>query len=213
MHDVSTALGASYFSPVLLAACLLLALPACSLSSFMRDVDGDQALARPPAGKAIVNFHRPDAWAARGFEYSIFDREKLIGSSRAGTWFQYVCEPGEHLFLGTALVDSAILAQVAPDQVYDILVTVGLDFRHWHDIELDPITRKDAKFGEPAQWELQQQLRVFVPNDYARTYEQAHSAWARRAIHEFEHGSDRPRLQRLEPDDHRATPKQRPAQE
>jgi hypothetical protein len=184
-------------------ACLWLLLSSCSLSSFMTEVDGDSALAAPPPGKAIVNFHRPDAWAARGLDYSIFDREKLIGSSRAGTWFQYVCEPGEHLFLGTALLNSAVRAQLDPDRVYDILITVGFDFRHWHDIELVPITRSHPEFGRPHEWEVQQQLRAFEKNDYARTYEQSRASWAHQAIEDFEQGSDRPRLRNLERDDYR----------
>ena len=89
--------------------------------SRLRDEVPAQVLEAPPAGKALVNFHRPYSFFGGGDDLPVFDRKKLIGNTKAAnTGFQYVCEPGEHVFISRAGRAAVIQANLSAGKVYDI---------------------------------------------------------------------------------------------
>ncbi len=83
-----------------------------------------------PAGKVIVNIHRPDEFFSAQRTFLVFDRSKFIGSLGVGTSIQYIADPGEHLIIACACagaqaapvqVPSAVSVTLLPGQSFDLL--------------------------------------------------------------------------------------------
>jgi hypothetical protein len=182
-----------------LLVCLLL--PGCGISFMHQPGDGENRLTSAPSGKALVNFHRPSTFGG-GATYMVFDSERFIGNTKGATQFQYVCDPGEHVFIGSAQKGSAIRSDLAADQVYDIVINIGVGWVT-ANITMEPITKSHGKRGELADWEARQQLWIFDDDDDCRTIERRRNAWAKETLEDFLNGSHTDRLQALARDDHR----------
>jgi hypothetical protein len=111
-------------------------------------------LSQPPPGKALVNFHRPSGVAKRGS--AIFDGNgKLLVDLPGGSLFQYVCDPGEQVFITWADSVSVVKADVAPDKIYDIMADTSAGWTR-PGIFFTPLTKDNprrAKLAEFAQRE------------------------------------------------------------
>ena len=95
-------------------------------SGLPKQLTKTQRIEQPPAGKALVNFHRPSTWGG-GQLYPIFDLNgKMLIDLPGGCEFQQVCEPGENVFMGWAEHVAVVKADVAPDKVYDVMVDVSM---------------------------------------------------------------------------------------
>lgn len=114
---------------IALVLCVLLvsSLQSCGLAFMRQSMAGETTLSAPPSGKSLVNFHRPSGFGGAA-DFRIFDRENLIGNVAGGCLFQYVCDPGEHVFVGTSQSTSVVRADLAADKVYDIVINVGMGF-------------------------------------------------------------------------------------
>jgi hypothetical protein len=185
-----------------LSLLLLPGLQGCGGLNFMRrPMEGEAAITTPPAGKTLVNFHRPSGWGG-GADFPVFDRETLIGNVGGSCMLQYVCDPGEHVFLGTADSTSVIRADLAPDQVYDIVVNIGFGvFKA--NITLDPITKDHEKRAEVSSWEARENLMIFVDDEKSRNYESRRRDHTRVALQDFLAGEKQDRVRVLGRDDHR----------
>lgn len=64
----------------------------------MVEPDRSSRLLAPPKGKALINFHRP-ADGLYAVSCPVFHESKLIGALDSSSMFQYVCDPGEQVFL------------------------------------------------------------------------------------------------------------------
>jgi len=177
-------------------------LPSCGGMRFMRKpAEGEVRQERAPDGMALVNFHRPSNYAGVT-EYEVFDRERLIGNSLGVTLFQYACEPGEHVFLGVADRASAIRAELAAGEVYDVVINVSPGF--WKaNITLEALDSANPKRDELAAWEEREELWIFVDDEAARARETERGDWARQTLEDFLGGSHAERLQTLGPGDER----------
>ena len=162
---------------------------------------GETALTTPPSGKALVNFHRPSSYGG-GADFKIFDRENLIGNVRGGCLFQYVCDPGEHVFVGTSQSTSVVRADLDADRVYDIVVNVGMGFTR-PSITFEPITRNHEKRSELGNWEARENLMIFVADEKSQNFQANRLDHTREALSDFLDGEKRDRVLVLSRDDHR----------
>ncbi len=86
---------------------------ACGPPNFLVRQDTIQA---PPSGKTMVRFISPKAV---GY---VFDGEEVIGFSFPKTYFDYVTEPGKHLFI-TSMENKAFMeADLLPGKTYYVLM-------------------------------------------------------------------------------------------
>lgn len=111
----------------------------------------------PPAGKALVNFHRPDNKAYLQFTFPIFDATgRFLADLPVNSRFQYTCDPGEHVFIGWLGNNpvSVIKADLAADRVYDIYVLEGASVRP----KLFPIPKQDKIRSRLTEWESSAEL-------------------------------------------------------
>ncbi len=92
-----------------------------------------------PPDKAVVYFMRP---SGMGFaiNFQIWDGDHFIGLSQAKSCFAYVCDPGNHLFMGFAENKVAIDAELEPAKEYFIGTNVRMGM--WKArMQFTPVTR------------------------------------------------------------------------
>lgn len=186
---------------IALAILVSLTFQSCGVRFMRKPAKGEVALVAAPSGKALVNFHRPSGFGG-AVDYYVFDQKKLIGNTKGGNLFQYTCDPGEHVFIGTAQRGSAIKADLVAGKVYDVVINVGMGF-FTANISLEPITKDHKKRSELPKWEKREQLWVFADDERCRKFEDRRQRWAEDTLNDFLNGSHKDRLQTLGPDDHR----------
>ncbi len=180
---------------------LLLAAPGCGAPR-MREARPDEAITAPPAGKALVNFQRPSDYGGHR-EYAIFDRTTLLGTNFGEQRFQYVCDPGEHVFIGY-LTDSiwatvsVIKATLLPDKVYDCIVDAGY---FTSSIALNPLKKDEERREELPDWEDDSDLMVKNEAGNAAFYEADRRADNEEILKDFLEGEKTDRVKILAPDD------------
>ncbi len=176
----------------------LLLLSSCGVA-FMSPTK-DAAFTVPPAGKALVNFVRPSS-LGYAVGYEVFDSEKLIGNTKGSVRFQYVCDPGEHYFLGRKERASVIKANLLAGKVYDVVVDIGMGW--WvANITMDPITANHPRRGLLGEWD-REPLYVLVDDEKKKRHEAKRQKWVKKTLNDFLQGEKRDRLKVLSAGDHR----------
>jgi hypothetical protein len=113
-------------SPVLLAlASATVLTTGCGGTRYM---EPGARLAAPPEGKALVNVHRPSTAYGGGQDLVVWDGDQVIGNTHGKDMFQYVCEPGHHVFHAKQMNVSVITADLAAGKTYDIVSDSGPNF-------------------------------------------------------------------------------------
>ena len=70
--------------------------------------------------EAVVVVYRP-TWTNASRDYAVYDGNTLMGFAISGTWFEYRCTPGEHLFMqfgNSGLTETAVLATLEGGRTY-----------------------------------------------------------------------------------------------
>ncbi len=184
---------------VVLVAAFAISSVGCGGTRFMAKDEG--APRTPPAGKALVNFIRPSAWAS-GEDLPIFDGMSLVGNVQGKMVFPYVCEPGEHWFFGNKGHVSAVHADLLPDKTYDILIDIAPGA--WGaNVFLSPVTVESHRRGQIAQWDASLPRYSFKADDDAKRFEAKRSAEMSTIIADFRDGGKFDRVKPLEKTDHR----------
>jgi hypothetical protein len=105
----------------------------------------------PPQGKSLVNFHR----SLGAFTYALYDQAGtfLCDAPPYGE-FQYVCDPGEQVFIGWILQSpvSVVQAELAPNKVYDILILET----SWERPHLVPLAKGDERRAHLSEYEAEE---------------------------------------------------------
>ncbi len=103
----------------LLLACLTLS-SCVGSSEYMKSSVSSIVLTQD---KALVRFMRP---SGMGFavNFNLLDGSQVIGNSVAKSQFDYLAEPGHHLFISTAENKVFLEADLAPGKVYYIITRV-----------------------------------------------------------------------------------------
>ncbi|MFQ5901460.1 MAG: hypothetical protein ACE5IH_07890 [Thermodesulfobacteriota bacterium] len=84
-----------------------------------------QTLLNPTEGKALVRFMRPSG-VGYAVNFNVLDGEKVIGNSVAKSQFDYLTDPGKHLFIATAENKAFVEAKLEAGKVYYILTQVKM---------------------------------------------------------------------------------------
>ena len=82
-----------------------------------------QTLLSPNNDKALVRFMRPSGFGF-AINFNILDGEKVIGNSVAKSQFDYLADPGIHLFIATAENKAFIEAELEAGKIYYIITRV-----------------------------------------------------------------------------------------
>ena len=75
----------------------------------------------PQSNKAMVTFIRPAIFFADGMDIQIWDKDNFVGSLSAGTYVQYLADPGQHIFMAEAENWSYVKADLESGKQYYIL--------------------------------------------------------------------------------------------
>ena len=79
----------------------------------------------PTGGKAVVRFMRPSGFGY-AINFNIWDGEKVIGNSVAKSQFDYLADPGKHLFVAVAENQAFLEAELESGKTYYILTQVKM---------------------------------------------------------------------------------------
>lgn len=148
-------------STLILALSLTLILAGCGTTRFMAKAH-DGAMSAPPVGQVLVNIIRPSGFAG-GQDMPVFDGTAgtLIGNLRGKERVQYVCPPGERMFIGWGESKSGVAATLAAGKVYDLICDSGIGF--WRaSVSLRPIPKIDERRAKLPGWESSTTLLRFA---------------------------------------------------
>ena len=108
-------------------------------------------LKAPPAGQALVNFHRP-GFIYPQFTYAVFGGDgRFLADVPMMAEAQCLFAPGEQVFIGWILNNpvSVIQASLQADKVYDIWIVEGMNDRP----RMEALTKDDARRAKLPEWE------------------------------------------------------------
>jgi len=182
-------------------AVLCFVMPGCGIK-FMKIAPMGAKITTPPEGKTVVNFHRPTSYGG-GEPLYVFDRYKFIGNCIGSTSFQYVCDPGEHVFIGHGETRTVISAQLLADKVYDVVVDVGMGM--WRaSVKLYALRKNDERRHHWQDWEAgDERLLVLDELQPIANHEDRLQSENSEIMNDFLGGDKVERLQVLKEDDHR----------
>jgi hypothetical protein len=78
---------------------------------------------QPTQDKALVRFMRPSAYGC-AINFNILDGTKVIGNSLAKSQFDYLAEPGKHLFIAMAENKAFLEADLEAGKTYYVFTRV-----------------------------------------------------------------------------------------
>lgn len=165
-----------------------------------KDLTVTPRIQAPPAGQALVNFHRPSKWGGKE-RFAIFNGEgTFLVDIPGGSQFQYVCDPGEQIFLAWADQASAVKADLASDEVYDIMVDVSIGWIRGN-IKLIPLTKDAPRRAKLLEFEKREKVVLQTRTAHIEEYERLHAAKVQEIKRDFIGGEKSERVQVLRPED------------
>ncbi|MBI5409534.1 MAG: hypothetical protein HZA14_09245 [Nitrospirae bacterium] len=84
-----------------------------------------QSLLNPTTDKALVRFMRPSGMGY-AVNFNIWDGEKVIGNSVAKAQFDYLTDPGKHLFVAISENQEFLEANLEAGKTYYIITQVKM---------------------------------------------------------------------------------------
>ncbi|MDP2681772.1 MAG: hypothetical protein Q8P28_03045 [Deltaproteobacteria bacterium] len=106
---------------ILCLLCLMLLITACAGSSaYMKP---SQVALNPTKDKALVRFMRPSGFGF-AINFNICDGEKVIGNSVAKSQFDYLTEPGKHIFIAVAENKVFLEAELEAGKTYYVITQI-----------------------------------------------------------------------------------------
>lgn len=82
-----------------------------------------EALLSPTKEKALVRFMRPSGMGF-GISFNVLDGERVIGNSVSKSQFDYLADPGKHLFIATAENKVFLEADLEAGKTYYIITRI-----------------------------------------------------------------------------------------
>ena len=159
-------------------------------------------ITQPPAGKALVNFHRPSNYGGAVL-VPIFDGNgKMLIDLPGGALYQHVCDPGEQIFVAWAERVSVVKADVAPDKIYDVLVDVSMGWVQ-ANIFLSPVAKDSPRRAKLAEFEKRERatLNLNPASPHIAAYETNSQPRIQEIKRDFLGGQKDERLKLLKKDD------------
>jgi hypothetical protein len=189
----------------------------CASFSFDQNVARSQRVSQPPPGKALVNFHRPSGWAG-SFLAPVFNGNRdFIGLLRGASEFQWICPPGEQVFIGWSEEPVAmkltkgqsgsvavLQAEVQADKIYDIMVDLTPGWGA-PAVAFSPLVSGSERRNRLAEFEGREKtvtsgVQQTVP---VAEYRRMRQSRADGILQDFLHGSKKDRLRYLKKEDFR----------
>jgi len=165
----------------LLIMCASLFMVSCAGSSgYMKPTD---TMLSPTPEKALVRFMRPSGMGY-AINFNIWDGEKVIGNSVAKGQFDYLADPGKHLFVAVAENKTFLDAQLEAGKVYYILTQVKMGM--WKArVGLIPVNRGSEYWDKVAEYE--KELNKLQPDTaLLKSWEDANKEKIRAVLAEYE---------------------------
>lgn len=183
---------------------LLVLAQGCGGTLYMREALPSEVLVAPPPGKVLVNVHRPSDYGGDRL-YSIFDKTRFIGLTQGEQRFQYVCDPGEHVFIGYLngsvwATVSVIKADLLPDKIYDCVVDAGY---FTSSIAVSPLPKGDKRRPKLPDWDANETTMILDGASEFRGWEADQAEENEEILKEVAKGEKKERLKLLAKDDHR----------
>lgn len=109
------------------------------------------SLLRPSDNKAVVRFMRPSGMGY-AVNFQIWDGSRVIGNSVAKGQFDYLADPGEHLFVAVAENKAFVEANLEAGKTYYIITQVKMGA--WKArVGLIPVNRGSAFWDKVIEYE------------------------------------------------------------
>ncbi len=156
-----------------------------------RYMEPGSRLDAPPAGKALVNVHRPSTAYGSGEDLIVWDGEQVIGNTHGKDMFQYACDPGHHVFHAKHLNVSLLTADLVAGKTYDIVSDCGpnfVPFQPGFRLWLNAVgPDRESQVG---QWLGKETTLVLSPKAESErlTYQKKHLADVTRYVHDYTEG-------------------------
>lgn len=98
----------------------LISISCAGSSAYMKP---SEALLSPTKEKALVRFMRPSGMGF-GINFNVLDGERVIGNSVSKSQFDYLADPGKHLFIATAENKVFLEADLETGKTYYIITRI-----------------------------------------------------------------------------------------
>ena len=108
-------------------------------SSPLNSVNNDKALVTFLMSTTMAN-----PFPTFQFEFDIWDSEKFIGALSRYTYFQYMADPGEHLFVARGGNRSFVKANLQAEKKYYVFVNLSVR-PFYQNVYFDPVTRENQQ--------------------------------------------------------------------
>lgn len=158
-----------------------LVLSSCAGSSNYMKPSTSQVV--PTKDKALVRFMRP---SGIGFavNFNLLDGEKVIGNSVAKSQFDYLADPGHHLFISISENKVFLEADLAPGKVYYVITRI---YPGWvrARVAFEAVTRGSEYWDAVLQYE--KELQRLEPDEASiRVWQDAHREEIRALFSSYE---------------------------
>ncbi|MBW1708063.1 MAG: hypothetical protein JRJ86_23390 [Deltaproteobacteria bacterium] len=179
----------------LLFTAVIILLSGCASSLMMKVPPMDA----PDTRHAVVTFMRPSFFGG-AIQFGIWDSENFVGILSAGSYVQYLAEPGEHLFLARAENWSYVKADLQGGKKYFILGKVFPGV--WKArVAFDPITKDDGTTqAQIDEWIAELKPTAVIPEKFDN-YVKPRTSHVKKAVGDFKSGNVKYEV--LEADDNR----------
>jgi hypothetical protein len=160
---------------------ILIIMASCAGSSvYMKP---SQSLLNPTSEKALVRFMRPSGMGY-AVNFNIWDGEKVIGNSVAKGQFDYLADPGKHLFVAVAENQAFVEANLEAGNIYYIITQVKMGV--WKArVGFIPVN-KGSEFWDKVK-EYENELDKLEPNTEAlRSWELANKSGMQDILNRYE---------------------------
>jgi hypothetical protein len=137
----------------------------------------------PTKEKALVRFMRPSGMGY-AVNFNIWDGEKVIGNSVAKSQFDYLADPGKHLFVAVAENKTFLEADLEAGKIYYILTQVRMGV--WKArVALVPVNKGSEYWDKVKEYE--NESNKLQPDVMAlRVWEDAHKPKIKAVLSEYE---------------------------
>ena len=137
----------------------------------------------PTSEKALVRVMRPSG-LGYAINFNIWDGEKVIGNSVAKSQFDYLADPGKHLFVAIAENKSFVEAELEAGKIYYLLTQVKMGLLKAR-VGLVPVNKGSEFWDKVLEYETK--LNKLQPDTNAlKTWEDANKDGMKTILNEYE---------------------------
>ena len=142
-----------------------------------------ETMLSPTSDKAVVRFMRPSA-LGNAINFNIWDGEKVIGNSVAKGQFDYLADPGMHLFVAVAENKTFLDAELEAGKIYYILTQVKMGM--WKArVGLVPVNKGSEYWDKVSEYE--KELNKFQPDaELLKAWEDSNKDKIKSVLSEYE---------------------------